>query len=479
MLFATLKRAVQRHAPFHPIRRAAVLAPLMSAVLLAACGGGGDDALEPGATCSVVDQNLWLQSVMREEYFWYAYSANPDPTRFSSPDDYFAASLYAGGDPQFPADRWSYVSSTADYNRFFVDGANLGYGVLVAALEVSGLPDAPLRVRYVEPGSPAALAGLARGDQLLSVNGQPASALISAGNYSALSADAAGQLLTLSVRNASGDRSLTLTSASYPLAPVTRVSVLNSPGGRKLGYVMIKDMVSQARSPIDAAFADFRAAGVQEAVIDLRYNGGGLVSVAADIASYPAAQRTAGQTFANLLYNDKQQSRNQRFGFTNWANSLALTRVYVLTGPRTCSASEQVINGLRPFVDVVTIGDTTCGKPVGFEARDGGCGSVWSAVNFESANALNEGRYFDGFAATCPVADDLSQPLGSATDPLVAAAALHADTGACPAVAVSSAGSQRQSLMRRAASAAGSSGVTSTPRLRPLEPGEGRGMLGR
>ncbi|TDM09112.1 MAG: hypothetical protein C4K60_07190 [Ideonella sp. MAG2] len=90
----------------------------------------------------------------------------------------------------------------------------MGYGVMVAGREVTGRPDLPLYVRYVEPGSPASLAGLARGDQILSVNGVAASTVISTENYAALSATATGQTLGLVVRNANGDRTLTLTSSA-------------------------------------------------------------------------------------------------------------------------------------------------------------------------------------------------------------------------------------------------------------------------
>ena len=106
----------------------------------------------------------------------------------------------------------------------------------------------------------------------------------------------------------------------------------------------------------------------------------------------------------------------------------------MLAGPRTCSASEQVVNGLRGVgVDVVAIGDTTCGKPVGFLPQCDACGTTYSVVNFESVNARNEGRYFDGFAATCAVAEDFSVPIGATNDSLLVAAAHHADNGACPA----------------------------------------------
>jgi carboxyl-terminal processing protease len=130
----------------------------------------------------------------------------------------------------------------------------------------------------------------------------------------------------------------------------------------------------------------------------------------------------------------------------------------------TCSASEQVINGLRGVgVDVVAIGDVTCGKPVGFNARADGCGTTYSIVNFESVNARSEGRYFDGFAPTCLVAEDLSREIGAFDDPLLVAAAYHVDNGFCPA------GTAREQALSK---------PTSTPRKRydGADGGERTGM---
>jgi hypothetical protein len=415
-------------------------------VLLAACGGGGDDTgTAPPLSCSVAGQQDWLQTYMDDWYFWYALSPKPSPAAFGTVAGYFDALIYRGGGQipgatagtLWPSDRYSGYQSTESFNRFFGDGQTLGYGVAVAGLEVTEptrLPDEPLWVRYIEPLSPAAAAGVVRGDRVMSINGVAAGTLISANNFAALTPDATGERLTLVLRNAVGaDRTVALTAAVYGLTPVQNAGVVQTQNGRSIGYVTVKDMISQAQTPLANAFANFKANNVQELVLDLRYNGGGLVSVGGDVASYAAGSRGGGQLFARLLYNDKRSANNSEFRFGDPAAWAGFSKVYVLAGPRTCSASEQVINGLRGVgVNVIAIGDTTCGKPVGFLPQGNSCGTTYSVVNFESVNARNEGRYFDGFQATCLVAERFDLPIGSIADPLLVAAAHHADNGACP-----------------------------------------------
>jgi carboxyl-terminal processing protease len=211
--------------------------------------------------------------------------------------------------------------------------------------------------------------------------------------------------------------------------------VRTTPGGRKLGYLMVKDMITQAAPGIDAAFVRFRAEGVQDVVLDLRYNGGGLVSAGASLASYVAGSAGAGRTYAVLRYNDRSGSSDQRFVFGSLASMPARSRLWVLGGRRTCSASEQLVNGLRGIgIEVELIGEATCGKPVGFVPVQS-CSRTWSIVNFESVNARGEGRYWDGFAPTCAVAEDFRAPQAEPADPLFGAAVARVDGGACPAVA--------------------------------------------
>lgn len=417
------------------LRRLRTALAATALALLASCGGGGD------GTCDLGARQSWLRGYFDDWYFWYATSPKPVPGSQPTLDAYFGALLYTGTDPNFPADRWSFHQSTDSFNRFFGDGQTLGYGVFVAALEVTTpapQPGAPLYVRYVEPLSPAAVAGVTRGDRIVSINGRSAASMISASDFSVLDANMAGDTITLVLQNGTVQRTARVVANVFALSPVPNalVSVKTSPAGRKMGYLFVKDMISQAGQPVASAFQSFAAQGVTELILDLRYSIGGLVSTGRDVASYVNPARTAGQPFASLLYNVKQAAaNNSTFRFNSPAGGLTLTRVYVLQGPRTCSTSEQVINALRPFVDVVLIGDTSCGKPVGFLPADDGCGETYSVINFEAVNANFEGRYFDGFDPRCAIAEDFTQPIAGANDPLLNAARNHADGIGCPVLA--------------------------------------------
>ena len=444
---------------------------LCAALALTACGGGGDNGREdptpPAADCGLAGQQAWLANYMDDWYFWYRISPRPVAAGYSTVESYFDALLYNGTSTDFPSDRWSYSQSTESFNRFYGDGATLGYGVAVNGIEVDGDASRALYVRYVDPGSPASLQGVSRGDEIRSLNGRSIASIIADDDYGVLSPGSSGQQLTLSLRRAGVDRTVVLTAAVFTLVPVQGATVQTTPRGRRVAYVQVKDMISQGLSPMDAAFAQFKTAGVQDVFLDLRYNGGGLVSTGGTLASYIAGGRGAGLNYARLLYNDKRAAAyNQSFAFSQPASALGLPRVYVLAGPRTCSASEQVINGLRGAgVDVITIGDTTCGKPVGF-LPSSSCGRTYSAVNFESVNQRSEGRYFDGFAASCPVAENFTAVQGSAADPLIVAAQRHADVGAC----LTASGDRAQPLAQRRPPSA----VRRAP-----EPGERQGMIPR
>jgi len=414
------------------LRRAvARLASTLVLASLAACGGYDNAA----PACDLASRQTALRNYFFDWYFWYALSPSPAPDPALTLDQYFTSLLYTGTDPTFPADRWSHHQSTASFVQLFGFGQTLGYGLAVADLEVTTptpQPAAPLLVRYVEPLSAAAAAGVVRGDRVLSINGRAASDMIAAGDFSSLTPSAAGDTIRVVLDNGAGPRTVDIVASVFALTPVPAASVVTSPGGRAMGYVMVNNLLDQAIPSIRSAFASFAGQGVSELVIDLRYDDGGFVSNGRLLASYVNPALTSGRPYATLLYSNKRAGANTVFPFVAPPNSLALNRVYVLQGPRTCATAEQVVNSLRPFVSVVQIGDRSCGRPVGFQSVDDGCGETYSVVNFETVNASNEGRYFNGLDPQCVVAEDFGKALGAPDEPLLATARNHADGIACP-----------------------------------------------
>ena len=225
-------------------------------------------------------------------------------------------------------------------------------------------------------------------------------------------------------------------------------------------------MFNAHRAPAEAELIDAinQLQGVGDLVLDIRYNGGGFLDMAAQMAYMIAGDvSTAGLTFEDLQFNDKHPAtdpvtrqpltptpfHNQTLGFSvppgQALPTLNLDTVYVLTGPNTCSASEAIINGLRGVnVNVIQIGSTTCGKPYGFYPTDN-CGTTYFTIQFRGVNAMNFGDYTDGFSPTntqgpagtvlpgCSVGDDFTAQLGDTSEGRLAAALMYRATGSCPA----------------------------------------------
>jgi hypothetical protein len=195
------------------------------------------------------------------------------------------------------------------------------------------------------------------------------------------------------------------------------------------------------------AFSMFKTQGVNDLVIDMRYNGGGLLYIAAELGYMIAGPNSSGKTFERLVYNNKTAAPSPipfmttAYGFDspNPATKgqvlpyLGLRRVTVLTTADTCSASEAVINGLRGIdIEVNVIGGQTCGKPFGFTPVDN-CGTTYFSIEFQGVNAKNFGDFADGFTPTCAVSDDLSHALGDTSEKLLSAALAYRSTNTCPA----------------------------------------------
>ena len=226
--------------------------------------------------------------------------------------------------------------------------------------------------------------------------------------------------------------------------------VVSSPGGRRVGYIQFNDHSSGAQDELITDFRQLRDAGVQDIVLDLRFNSGGFLYISQSTASMITGPASTGKVFEQLRYNDKRDAETAastlsflstvqfpetRYPAGTELPQLNLPRAYVLASGATCSASESIINSLRGIdVEVVQVGGTTCGKPYGFHQKNN-CGLAFFPIEFKGNNAKGFGDYTTGLAPTCPVTDNPSAFAGSSNDPLLNAALYHADHGSCPALA--------------------------------------------
>jgi hypothetical protein len=192
----------------------------------------------------------------------------------------------------------------------------------------------------------------------------------------------------------------------------------------------LRNFVEPSVGALDAAFAEFQARGVTDIILDLRYNGGGLIEVSRHLGSLIGGFRTNTRPFVELAHNDKNSFRNRTFRFDDPEQSLDVPRLVVIATRASASASELVIEGLKPFITVTVVGDRTYGKPVGqygFEF----CDKILFPVSFRSRNAAGETDYFDGIPADCPATDNLDRALGDPAESSLAEALHFLRRGEC------------------------------------------------
>jgi C-terminal processing protease CtpA/Prc len=389
-------------------------------------------AQTPPADCSIPAQNAFVRDTMAEHYLWYREMPAIDPAAYPSPDAVLEALRYRPFDTTF-----SYVGYRAAEEAFYSESRFIGFGF---GMKLLG-PD-ELRVAQVFPDSPASAAGLDRGSLLLEIGGVPVPDLLAAGALdAALGPAQEGVAATVRFQTRDGavrEERMVKRQVTIPTVSLSRVY---SVGGRKVAYVVFRNFVQPSVAALDAAFEPLFHELVHDVVLDLRYNGGGLVSVAQHLAGLLGGHRTSGLTFARFVHNDRNSGRNQTLTFPNPEWALGLRRLIVITTRASASASELVINALRPFVDVVLVGETTYGKPVGQYGYNF-CDRVLYPVAFTLRNANDEGDFFSGLGPDCPAADDLFHPFGDPAEASLAQALHYATTGGCAPEGVAAARAQ-------------------------------------
>jgi C-terminal processing protease CtpA/Prc len=422
------------------------LAFMLLAAVMTACEKEDGNKTEPEADYTGI--NSAIQELLYCTYYWNykidskLISGNSfrKAPKTTEPQEYFASLLYNDKNKMVdPAatdeyDRWSFMSSYSEYEGVMVEGEYKSFGYLLGqALDYS------VRVCLVYEGSPMAREGIERGYELVRLNGIDMDALLRMGEDAVnqelnketgryVFADRAGNLL----------KEKTISKAVVKINPVLRKNKYDV-NGSKVGYIVYNTFITASKDAITAALREFNDVG--DIILDLRYNGGGDVSVADAICEHllPASVGTDSVPFAKYIFSQRTNEKEivEIFGLKDEvrkikrnADALDISRLFVIVSDQTASASEEVINSMKPFVDeVILVGTPTHGKPTGmlvwvYPTED----PQWAIapISFRIDNKNGEGSYFSGIFPAYTVQDDLYHDFGVDPETLKGEACLQA-----------------------------------------------------
>ncbi|GGI85351.1 S41 family peptidase [Shewanella gelidii] len=420
----------------------------------------------PDLLGSAFDEKMWMRSWSNNTYLWYDEVVDRDPAGFTVAN-YFEQlktnELDANGAAK---DNFHFQMPTVDWQAQSQSGTQLGYGMEFKI--VAATPPRKIVVAYTEPDSPAALASVVRGEEIIAINGVDAVSTIDGAEINVLNSalfpsdDSQSYTFTLKEVGSTATRNVVLTPQAVTSSPVHNVKTIQTTSG-KVGYFQFNSHIATAELALKNAFDTLQAENVDDLVLDVRYNGGGLLAIASQLSYMVAGdQQTSNKIFETTSFNDKHPTVNpvtgqtlQPFPFIDEGigfsltertplPSLNLNRIFILSTDNTCSASEAIINGLRGIdVEVILIGGTTCGKPYGFYPTDN-CGTTYFTIQFQGQNHKEFGDYASGFSPMtmpvtegvrvpgCAVADDFSHKLGDPAEHMLASALQYRIDTTCP-----------------------------------------------
>ncbi len=414
---------VSAHAPPAPFPDIASAAQTDNSGRDASSDSGNTSTISPRAdNCSIEARKVWVYDAMRDYYLFADQVPDSiDLAQYADEQELIEALRVE------PYDRFSYITDASTYEAQFEKGEIWGYGWQTSA------QGEDILFAYIDPGSPADTAGLERGDKLASLNGYTVA------EYRELPVETRkaifgenGTPTTVTIgyiRGGAATVEVDVTSGSYLLETVTDTRVIER-GNHKIGYFNYLQFNNPSRTALADAIEELETAGVNELVVDLRFNPGGRATVASEFGARIGACKVMGQEFGTIAFNERYDDQDLTWDFPGHAIKLELDRVYFLVSDDSCSASEMLIESLKPYMDVVVVGDTTCGKPYGTMARER-CGKALNLVETVWSNASGEGDYYEGLAPDCPALDDTSIALGADDEVLLSNALAHIESGSC------------------------------------------------
>lgn len=358
-----------------------------------------------------------LHNILTEWYLWNYQLPDLDPSDFEEPADLLDAARYE-------LDKWSFVTTVEEFEQYFEEGTMIGIGFMYQ-YDSNG----NLRIVYLYEDSPFWEAGVRRGWVIRKINSTTITDGMDIGGL--LGANEIGVTNTFEFEKPDGSSvELTVAKKSLSINTVLHKQILDV-GSDKVGYLVFESFIENSNAELDEAFQYFRQNNVTQLVLDLRYNTGGMMSVAQHLAGLIISPSIDGKVFAKYIHNPDKQNQNSEYILERNTNSLDLNKLYVIsTKNYTASASEALINGLEPYMDVHVIGDDTHGKPVGMYAFYRKTDHyAFVPITFKTVNADNEGDYYSGIPANSYVVDDITVDFGSLEEDCLAEAIYHIQNG--------------------------------------------------
>jgi C-terminal processing protease CtpA/Prc len=356
----------------------------------------------PAVTTPTVDEQArdTLYFIMNQYYFWYKLMPTVVKTDYKDPYTLLNAMEYK------TLDRWSFVET---YDQYVAQntGSFVGHGISM------GLdPANQVRIAQIYSNSPLYSLGVRRGWIVKKLNGTDLAPIFIAKDGTAYSqligASSATVTNTFLFQTPDGkDSTITSTKASFTLNTVIRADTLHLKSGIT-GHLVFDQFIPPSNAELQSAFTFFSQNNVKDLIVDLRYNGGGDLSVLNNMASYVAGSSNFNSNFLTLTFNDQNSVYNSSYKFKTVTTPLSLSKLIVITTRGTASASEDFINGLKPLLDVHTLGDTTNGKPVGMVGFQYQTSYMFWPISFSLVNSLGQGDFYKGFVPDKYVPDDIT-----------------------------------------------------------------------
>jgi C-terminal processing protease CtpA/Prc len=404
----------------------------MLALALSACGDSSSNegsviTTSPDVCASQTAQNQALWEYMQDDYFWNEeLDLTTDPTQFSS-----LSELINDVRSTVELDNFSFAMTEEEYQDNYINAKFYGYGVSTRLNEAQN----GVKIVYVYDESNAEKMGLTRGALITSINDKKVEDAVTDGTYESgefWGPNEEGYISSVTWIDLDGvERSGEMSRADTQTNTVLATEIYQTNMG-KTGYLVFNSFIQRSADDLNQAFDLFKQEDVTELVLDLRYNGGGYISIARQLASQIAGSNVIGKNMIRYIYNNNNTSSNYDLSFDlgDGTSQLNLSRVVILTTSSTASASEMVANALTPFIDVKIVGSRSLGKPVGMNINQL-CDHRIFAINFQTLNANDFGDYFDGLPVDCAAEDTIAFNWGDERDPLLKEALFLINNDSC------------------------------------------------